>query len=372
MFFRLFSALPSLPLFCSPLFLREKQTHLLRRILVVQLGNIKEVVHSIPLLAAVKTRFPQTETAWLVHEKSASVLFDHWAVNRLIIVRSDWLKSLQTMREIRQRLRLFAPDAAIVPQRTAAGAFAAWISGAKYRIGFRSRYAGWLHNVRITAEMLHPVEQNMCLLQPLGIAGCSVDFDLPEYSIDRRSAKNILARKKLSGNFALVYVGSAHLSARWTPEKFGQTAKYLLEQWNLPSLFVWSAFEEDLAEAAACASGGAGISAPYTTLAEKTSLARLATIFIGADTPELQLAAAAGTRSIGLFGLAAAAAGMPYGFGNRAVQADLPAAGYAAGRIESITPETVCSVCDDVLTDILHPPVLPLPKPGLRKRKMAA
>jgi len=140
-------------------------------------------------------------------------------------------------------------------------------------------------------------------------------------------------------------------------------AKYLLEQWNLPSLITWSGSEESgRAEAAAHAAEGAAQQAPWMpTLIERKALSTLATLFVGSDTAELQIAAAVGTKCIGLFGPTLAMENSPFGRGHRTLQAQFRGSRKKRTSpsewMDTITPELVCAKCDEVLTEILQPTV---------------
>jgi len=332
-----------------------------RRILMAHFGSTADVICNLPVLVTLRHRFPHADIAWLISENVAPLLLDHWAVNRLIIVRESWFKHFSEIRRIRQRLRSFNPQVAIDPQSTFGSSLATWLSGAKYRIGFGRKRSRHLHNIHIAAEETHRIEQSRHLLEPFGIVGSSIGFDVPECEQDHLTARHILHRAGLHGNFALLHLSADHPSARWQEERFGAVAKYLLEQWNLPSLITWSGNEESSrAEAAVHAAEGAAYQAPWMpTLVERKSLSKLATLFVGSDTAELQIAAAVGTKCVGLFGPTLAMENSPFGREHRMVQAQ-----YRGNRkkrkspsewMDAIPTELVCAKCDEVLAEILQP-----------------
>jgi len=350
-----------------------------RRILVTHFGNTAEAIQSVPVFVALRNRFPYAEIAWLIGENTAPLVLDHWAVNRFIVVRDDWFKHLSEIRRIRQRLQSFAPQVAVDPQNSFGSSLATWLSSAKYRIGFGGKQRRRLHNIRVVPEETHRIERNLRLLQPFGIFGTDIGFDMPECEKDRVAARNILHRKGLHGNFAMLHISTANPSTRWQEERYGIVAKYLLEQWNLPSLIVWSGDESELrrAETAVHAAGGAGLQAPWTTLVERKSLSQLATIFIGSETAELQIAAAVGTKCIGLFDPASALENVPFGQEHQAVQAQHESGSRRRKRVASpewmnaISPELVCEKCDEVLSEMLRPRVVLMPQGQLDQRKAA-
>lgn len=64
------------------------------RILIVRLTAIGDVMHGLPVLNALRDRFPQAELAWIVEGGTAHLLEGHPALDRLIAVPRRWLKSL--------------------------------------------------------------------------------------------------------------------------------------------------------------------------------------------------------------------------------------------------------------------------------------
>ena len=334
-----------------------------KRILIVRFSAIGDVVHGLPFAVALRTRFPHAEIAWLVESKTASLLHGHWALDRLIIVRKGWMKSWAEVGLMRKRLHAFAPDVTIDLQGLFKSSFAAWLSGAKYRIGFGGpdgrEGSRWLNNYRVVPTEDHVIDRNLQLLEPFGVAGCSVDFDLPECEMDRRSAKNLLRREGLDGDFAIINVGAGWKAKLWREDRYAAVAKYLLEQWNLPSLVVWAGSEErTMAEAVVQGTDGAAILAPPTTLNELTALSRRATLFIGSDTGPLHIAAAVGTRCVGLYGPMPAKRNGPYGAQNRSLQIrsleGTKISPHRAPRdlMDAIGVEFVCDACDTILTEL--------------------
>lgn len=352
------------------MFFRKKTTDksLVRpqRILIVRLSAIGDVIHGLPLLVALRIRFPHAEIAWLVEDKTAMLLNGHPALDRLIIVKKSWMKSWSDIKYLRRRLRMFAPDVTIDMQGLLKSSFAAWLSGAKSRIGFGGpdgrEGSRWFNNIRVTPDEEHVIDRNLQLLEPFGISGCSVDFDLPECEMDRRSSRQILNHEGLHGNFAILNVGAGWESKLWREDRYAEVAGYLLEQWNLPSLVIWAGEKErQMAETVVRIANGAAFMSPPTTLNEMASLCRMSTIFIGSDTGPLHIAAAVGTRCIGLYGPMPAKRNGPYGISCRSIQkASLDGSRirpHHAPRslMDAIDARTVCNVCDEILQEILAP-----------------
>ncbi len=353
-----------------------------KRILIVRLGGIGGVIHTLPLLVALRTRFPMAEIAWLAEDVAAPLIDGHWALDRLMIVKKDWTMSLSNIRLLRRRLGNFAPEVTIDTQSSLASSFAAWVSGASHRIGFNGvdgrEGSRWLNNCRILPTAAHAVDRNLQLLEKFDLYGSSIDFDLPECEMDRRSAQEILRRQGLHGNFAALNVGAGRASKLWREERYAEVAKYLFEQWNLPSLVLWTGPEgQKMAETVIQNAEGAAVQAPQTRLTELASLIRTATLLVGSDSGPLHLAVAVGTRCVGLYGLESAERNGPYGGLNRSVLSSRP--NLSGGRqfqknrdsMDTIEVARVCEACDEILTEILPNESLPMPQRGFTERRAA-
>ena len=63
------------------------------RILIVRLSAHGDVIHTLPLLAALKKHAPHTHIGWLVEASAAPLLAGHPLIDQLHVShRKDWLK----------------------------------------------------------------------------------------------------------------------------------------------------------------------------------------------------------------------------------------------------------------------------------------
>src|SRR5258705_10709670 len=79
------------------------------RILIVKLGSIGDIVHTLPSLAAIRRAMPNAEISWVVERRAAEILRDNPILDRLIEVDTKALRrglvSGETLRAPRQQLR---------------------------------------------------------------------------------------------------------------------------------------------------------------------------------------------------------------------------------------------------------------------------
>lgn len=335
------------------------------RILIVRLSAIGDVIHGLPVLCAVRERFPQAFLAWVVEERAAALLRGHPALDELITLPRGWLKSPRTVWELRRRFSALEFDVAVDLQGLAKSAVAARLSGAGRRIGFGDEngreLSPWLYNRRVRTTGPHVIDRNLELLGPLGIRTPPVQFRLPEEEADRTAVEQMIGQAGVADGFGVLNPGAGWPSKLWPADRFAALAKHLGNAWDLPTLVVWAGDRERRwAEQIVAGSGQHARLAPPTSLTELAALLRRSRLFVGSDTGPLHLAAAVGTPCVGLFGPMPAERNGPYGPRHIALQ-EVRFEGSSRQRrnaprevMEAIRVEHVARACDRILRRDAH------------------
>ena len=153
------------------------------RIMISRLSHVGDCVLTLPILNALRNRFPDAFLAWIVEPPADQLLRGHEALDELIVVKRHWMKSLKRTLGLREKLRALRIDTTVDPQSLSKSAVAAWLTGAKHRIGFSSgvgrELAPFLNGTRVTPTKLHLVERSLELLAPFGIASEHAEFRIP-------------------------------------------------------------------------------------------------------------------------------------------------------------------------------------------------
>ena len=329
-----------------------------RSIVIVKLSSIGDVLHGVPVAVAAKRAFPETRIGWVVEGRSADLLRDHPALDRVIQVPRKWLKSPSAVWRLRRELRALKFDISIDLQCLTKSAIGARLSGARRRIGFGGpdgrELSRWLNNEFVTPSASHVIDKNLQLLQALDIENPVAKFQLPESDRDGATANKISA--EFSAPFAIINPGAGWPSKRWPLGRFAEVAAYLGIARGVSSLVVWAGDEErGWAERIVADSRGHARLAPNTSLRELAAVARRAAIFIGSDTGPLHLAAAVGTPCVGMFGPMPRERNGPYGPQHIALQ-EVWLTGSSrerrtadAASMEAISVEKVTAACDAIL-----------------------
>lgn len=311
-----------------------------RRLLVVRMSALGDVIHTIPAVVALQRELPDVEIGWAV-ERAYSELVDVVVrPNAIFPVRMKaWRRSLfGSSRELGaaiDSMRRFAQRQASVDfQGLIKSAAIAFLSGAHLRYGFsraaaRENASLLLNNRAVEVDTTaHVIDQNLQLAS--AIAG-PLSMPRVDFSPFAQDGEGRLGG--LEGRVVLL-PGAGKANKLWPTSSFRELAAHLGKR----ALVVWGPGEEERARGI-----GAEL-APPTNLRELAWLLRHARAVVGADTGPLHLADALGTPSIALFGPTNPRRNGPYR------HLDLCVSVYDGDRtMRSIEPSAVIRRVDEVL-----------------------
>jgi len=288
------------------------------RLLIVKLGSIGDIVHTLPALAAVRQGFPDSEISWVVERNLSEILRDNPLLDRLIEVDTKALRrglmSGETLRAPRQqlrRLRASAFDVALDFQGLLKSASIARLSGARRvfgysRAGLREPASSIFLSKRISVpKQVHVIRKGLLLVE--GALGISVSLEAERFSFpitvgdaDETAARE--AAHSADGKFAILNPGGGWPTKLWNADRFGKLADALWSSYGLTSLVTYGPGEESLADAVRQAATTGKARPVDLSLKSFYALAKKAQVYVGGDTGPTHLAVAAGAPIVGLFG----------------------------------------------------------------------
>ncbi|HUU34560.1 MAG TPA: glycosyltransferase family 9 protein, partial [Vicinamibacterales bacterium] len=161
------------------------------RVLVVRLGALGDIVHALPVLAALRAARPDVAVDWLVDARYAGVLALVDGLRRRIVVRAAAagaaagevrFTGVSGMFAAVGDLRAQGYDAAVDLQGLLKSAAFARLSGAQRVIGFvraqlREPAASWLYREHVAGPAHgHVVAKNLAVLPALGVPSAGIVF----------------------------------------------------------------------------------------------------------------------------------------------------------------------------------------------------
>jgi heptosyltransferase I len=301
-------------------------------LLVVRLGAMGDVIHTLAAITAMRNTFPAMRIGWIIEDRWSELLCPRSApfsgprspqrpvVDFVHIVDTKrWRKSLssgETRRHAGQALREVRGqhyDVAADFQGALKSAFLARLSRAKEVLGFqhpRETPARIFYGHRVEARGEHVIEQYHSLAE--FIAGKSLPHC--EAALPHDEEAEVSITKKVSGlrnAFVLINPGAGWGSKQWPAHRYAEVAR-ALSACGLTPLINFGPGEHELALEVQAASGG--ISQLIScSISELIALTRRVRLFIGGDTGPLHLAAALQVPVLAIFGPTDPARNGPYG-----------------------------------------------------------
>src|SRR5262245_27004664 len=285
------------------------------RILIVRLGAIGDVVHTLPALAALRRALPGAYLAWIVERGGAARLLEgNPCLDELIELDirgwRDRLTKGETINEIRNaiaRMRGSSFDLALDFQGLMKSALIPWLVRIPRRVGFargalREPAGGIMLTEQVEAnDHDHVIKKNLRLVEHLS---CDVNGAY-EFPIALSSQDELFANEQTAlwgGSFAIINPGGGWPTKLWGAANFASVADRLWETYGIHSVVTYGPGEEELASEVVKLTHSGRTTLLDTGLKQFFALARRAKIFIGGDTGPMHLAAAAGTPIVAIFG----------------------------------------------------------------------
>ncbi|NOQ95235.1 MAG: lipopolysaccharide heptosyltransferase II, partial [Desulfobacterales bacterium] len=226
------------------------------KILVRSTNWVGDTVMMLPSLAAVRRAFPHAQITVLANPWVVSLLKNHPAVDRIMII--DKGKGLlSTCRELARIISEFRReqfDLAVLFQNAFEAAFLASLGGVKYRVGYNTDGRGLLltHKVKRDRTILlaHQVEYFLGIMEAMG---WEVEGREPRVYLDDEdvtSANAVLSSEGIDENHLVVGInpGAAYGSAkRWPAERFAVIGDWASQRWGAKVVLFGSFSERDIA-----------------------------------------------------------------------------------------------------------------------------
>ena len=283
------------------------------RFLVVRLGSLGDIIHTLPAVAALREAFPAARIVWLAHPRWALLVYTSRLASEVWTIET---RAMVSLRETVRRLRRSSWTAAIDYQGLWKSALLPFFGGAPRRIGFSSatiREFGvpLLYSERVSTTKAHIAEQNGDLSLRAGAQRGTAPVSLQIPQQDQTTVCSQLQGQRLH-RYIVLSPGGGWRSKCWPAERFGALCRRLRESLDLRCVINAGPGDDDLAAALLSASGDAAPFVYRGKLGELMALLQGAACVVAGDTGPLHLAAALGTPTVALFGPTDPARNGPY------------------------------------------------------------
>ena len=288
-----------------------------KRILIVRLGAMGDVVQTLPAVSDLRRRFPHARIDWAIDTRWAELLRGNPDITEAIALPSrprgstklrlsPWQKAAAQVRH----LQAANYDLALDFQGLLKSATIAKLSRAACIIGFdrrqlREPLAGVAYTLCLYASSSHVVDRYRELAsfgdaqQPT----LSAVFPLPQGE----------PSGQLPANFVLASPQAGWGSKQWPAMFYSTLATLLWEGHRLPLLVDCAPAQEAYAETILRHAPAGSVVVHVSTIAQLIAATRKAAAVVGVDSGPLHLAAALGKPGVAIFGPTDPARNGPYG-----------------------------------------------------------
>jgi ADP-heptose:LPS heptosyltransferase len=280
-----------------------------RNILVIDFGQLGDVVLSLPALSAVRQRFPRARVTVMVGGaalpvvKMAGVADEVIAVDRVAL--RDGPKHLSVWQigklvlDVRRRRFDFIIDLHSLSETNLLG----FLSGAPHRLYARrpTRSLDYLANFKpqppVEDRRKHAIDRYLDVLAPLGVGEVSRVPRLQARDEDSRAVDELLRKAKAGSEAPLVglFPGAGHPSRRWPVERFAELAWMLERNDSVRSIIFAGPEERRLVREAKDKFPPSTIVLDKLTVPQLAAAAARLSVFVSNDTGPAHIAAAVGT-----------------------------------------------------------------------------
>ena len=249
----------------------------MNRFLIVRLGALGDVVHAIPVAAALRRAFPAARIDWLVSAKHREILDLVPVIDRRLVV-------LDGLSSAARALEPSANCARVRRRDRSAGVAEVGARRARFRRAARDRLRGAATPASASRACSTPSRtipaaaactiRERPVTSSRSISACSSSSECRRRRRNFRSSRSIRQPRvgcasRRAAAYALLNPGAAWPNKRWPPERFAAVAiASSASGHGLKSIVLWGPGEELLAQQVVDAAGGAAILSPKTTIAD--------------------------------------------------------------------------------------------------------
>jgi lipopolysaccharide heptosyltransferase I len=301
-------------------------------ILIVKTSAIGDVIHTLPALWSLRTRYPDAHIAWLVEETAADLLAGHPALNRVLVAgRKTWLADLRAghllrvLREFVQFIRMLRDtryDLVIDFQGLLKSAVWVFLAKGDRKVGFGRGMEHAEHSYLVLNEPVpavdmnqHAIDRSLLLLKGIGVPAADIRYELHISAEHESEAASLLHASGVGeqDRFVAMNPMARWPTKLWEPDSFAALADRL-EREAIRVVFTGGPQDRaSIDEISRLMTSRSRRLDGKTGLKTLAAIYRRAQVLVTTDSGPMHLAAAVGTSVVALFGPTAPWRTGPYG-----------------------------------------------------------
>lgn len=298
------------------------------RILAIKLRAIGDVVLSTIVIANLRAAFPGAAIHFLTEAMCGEVVSAHPELDEVVVLDRKAMAGLGPGGQLSanlaflRRIRRARYDLVFDFFGNPRSALITRWSGARWRVGYDFRLRRLAYNVVVPsrANELHEAEWHLDALAHVGIATPFRHLAVIPGAAAEAAAADFWHTAGLAGRRVIALNFSGGWAAkRWPVDRFAELAGLLVSRHGVAILIIWGPGEQEQARQLAAAAPVPVTLIPAVGLTHLAALLARVDLMVSTDSGPMHIAAAMGTRCVGLFGPTNYRLQGPYGAGHRVV-----------------------------------------------------
>lgn len=290
----------------------------IKKILVIRLDNIGDILVTTPALRALRKRFPNAKIDVLVRPQLKELLQGNLNINKILCLDIPWLHkggAVNLLDSIKfffgnhptiKQLKQERYDLAIEFHTDPRNIFLLWKINATHRIGHAVRGLGFLLTKIVPfAYDTHIIDRHLSIPYALGAEKESQTLDLAIPAKVTQKVKELLVKTNVVSDFVCLNPGTGRVNKFWVNEYWALLADKLIEKYDLQVVFTGGKEDtkdfDEIFKNVKCREKVVSF-VGKTSLMECAAVIKQSKLCISTDSGPMHLAKAVGTPVIGLFG----------------------------------------------------------------------
>ncbi|MBN1352124.1 glycosyltransferase family 9 protein [candidate division KSB1 bacterium] len=285
-----------------------------KKILISRLRFMGDIILSTPVIRALNEFYPDAQIAYLAETPYISLLENHPLVRKLYPFDFRAYRRMNALKSTFAQLRFFKSirderfDLAFDLFGNPRSALQIWLAGARSRVGgdFSGRSVLYTDRVNYHGKKFNAIQFHLHALEAIGIP---VPKENPRTKIFTTESEDVRALDFLQSKgldltkpIVGIHPGATWPAKKWFIERFARLARQLVRERDLQVYITAGPGEQHLVDKIRTLSQSDIFSGEVLVLRQLAALLKQFDVYISNDCGPLHLAAAVGTRTIGIFG----------------------------------------------------------------------
>jgi ADP-heptose:LPS heptosyltransferase len=280
-----------------------------RSIVIVRLKALGDIVLSLPIIYALRSRYPDARMRYLCRRRYAECLSGIGELDETLILPPTAAQQMS----LALRLRRERVDCVIDLLGSPRSAYLAFITGAAMRIGMDTGRRNWCYTHLLPRVLVrngervrcYTLESNRELIEMLGLEpdrsmGLKIGF--PAAEPEKGWAREYVSGLGIGGGKIIGIVpGWTYRAKSWPERHFIELARRCRERFGGLCVILWGPGEEGLARRIVAGAEGS-VLAPPMGIARLGALVSVLDLLVGIDSGPKHLAVIQGVPTVTLFG----------------------------------------------------------------------